>query len=168
MRSPPVQAAFSELALRWPQLDSSGVAMNRQFAATAIVLAVLGAASQAQAQGWGADRHTSGNERHDQRFDHRGWNGDRRGGEFWRQPRHAQGRYQWRDRWPDQWRGPRHDEWRDGYRDRYWSEPRRWWGEGRYWQPRYRYDDYYYDAGYDCDYYDDGDISLLISLPLQY
>ena len=131
--------------------------MKRQIAALALVLAALGAASQVQAQGWSADRHQRGNDRHDQRSDHRGWSGDRRAGESWRQP--------WRDQWRDQRRAPWHGQWRDGYRNRYWSEPRGWRAEGRYWRPRYRNDDYYYDFGYG---YDDDDISLLISLPLQF
>jgi hypothetical protein len=167
-RSPPVQAAFSEPALRWPQLDSSGVAMKRHIAAVAIVLAALGIAGQVQAQGWSNDRHSSGNDRHDQRSDHRSWNGDRRGGESGRPSWRDQGHSQWRGQSRDQWRGSWRDQWRDGHRNRYWSEPRGWRDEGRYWQPRYRYNDYYYDPIYGYGYDYDGDISLLISLPLQY
>jgi hypothetical protein len=139
--------------------------MKRQIAAVALLLAALGAASQVQAQGWSADRHSSGNERHEQRSDQRGWHAERRGGDSSHQHWREQGHRQWRDQGRDQWRSPWREERRDGYRNRYWPEPRAWRDEGRYWWPRYRYDGYYYDSGYD---YDDGDISLLISLPLQY
>ena len=142
--------------------------MKRHIAALALALAALGAASQVEAQGWSADRHHGGNDRHDQRFDHRAWNGDRRGGESWRRPWHDQDRYPRRDQWRHEWRAPGHDEWRDGYRHRYWSEPRRWRDEGWRWWPYYRSYGYYYDPDYDYDYDYDGDISLLISLPLQY
>lgn len=144
--------------------------MKRHIAALAFVLAALGAASQVQAQGWSAERHHGGNDRHDQRFDRRAWNGDKRGGESWRRPWYDQERYQRRDQGRNEWRGPWRDEWRDewrdGYRHRYWSEPRGRRDEGWYGWPYYRSYGYYHDSDYAYD--DDGDISLLISLPLQY
>ena len=110
--------------------------MKRHIAAAALVLAALGAASQVQAEGWETGRSHGNSGRHEERSDHRGWQGDRRGGDSWRRSWHEPARYQWRD-------------------------------EGRYWRPRYGRDDYYYRSDYGHDY-DNGDISLLISLPLHY
>ncbi|HKC17518.1 MAG TPA: hypothetical protein VKC11_12520 [Steroidobacteraceae bacterium] len=127
--------------------------MKGHIAAAAAALMALGAAGQVQAGGWDTGRsHGSGN-RHYERADHRGWQQDRRGGDS----RH----HSWRDADRDHGRG----SWRDGYRDRYWAAPRGWYEEGRYWRPHYRYYDYDYD---DYGYYNDSDISLLISLPLQF
>jgi len=113
----------------------------------------LGAAGQVQAEGWDSGRSHGSSNRHYERSDHRGWPQDRRGRDSWHRS--------WRDADRDRWRG----SWRDGYRDRYWAAPRGWYEEGRYWRPRYRYYDYDYD---DYGYYNDSDISLLISLPLQF
>jgi hypothetical protein len=127
--------------------------MKGHIAAAAIALMALGAAGQVQAEGWDSGRSHGSSNRHYERSDHRGWQPDRRGRDSWHRS--------WRDADRDHWRG----SWRDGYRNRYWAAPRGWYEEGRYWRPRYRYYDYDYD---DYGYYNDSDISLLISLPLQF
>jgi len=139
--------------------------MKGHIAAAAIALMALGGAGQVQAEGWDSGRSHGSSNRHYDRSDHRGWQQDRRGGDSWRRSGREQWRPQWRDADRDHWRGSWREPWRDGYRDRYWSAPRGWYEADRYWRPQYRHYDYDYD---DYGYYNDGDISLLISLPLQF
>jgi len=135
--------------------------MKRHIASFALALAALAAASQVQAQGWDSGRSHGNSNRHYERADHRSWQADRRGGDSWRRSWHEP----WRDADRSHWRGSWQNPWREGYRERYWSEPRGWYDAGRYWRPRYRNYDHDYDR---YDYDSDGDISLLISLPLQF
>jgi hypothetical protein len=127
--------------------------MKRQIAAYAALLATLGAASQAQAHDWGADRP---------RWGDAPYYGQRAGRE-----RDRDEYYRYRPAWRQPWHGQWREGWRADYRPpawRPWNEERAWTEYRRYPPPRYVYMDYD-DAYRDCD---DGDIALVISLPLRY
>ena len=131
--------------------------MKRVIAAAAVLLAAFGMAAQAQAHGW--DNHRPGWQdqgRHERSWrDNRPYANDRwRDRGRWEEPRRWHDRDDWRDRDDARWVAPRYH---------YYGRPYYGYGSRYYNPPVYRYG--YYGDYDDCD---DGDISLLLSLPLRF